>query len=99
MQLEFSFFYCLDDLPVPLPMFFLKGGMSGLRISPGITFALEDFDTLCDDLFMESFLISSLCCVYLFKNSCIPFSFLSMSLCHSICFFKEPALTHVWSQF
>ena len=53
-QLEFSF-YCLDDLPVPLPLFFLKGGMSGLRISPGTTFVGEDFDTLCEDLFLASF--------------------------------------------
>ena len=50
-QLEFLFFNFLDDLPVPLPLFFLKGVKSGLRISPGFTFAGEDFDTLCEDLF------------------------------------------------
>ena len=38
--------YFLDDLPLPLPFPFLKEGMSGQRISPGITFAGEDFDTL-----------------------------------------------------
>ena len=48
-------FYYLDDLPVPLPLFFLKGEMSGLRISSGITFTGEDFDTFCEDLFLADF--------------------------------------------
>ena len=38
--------YFLDDLPLPLPLPFLKGGMSGQRICSGIKFAGEDFDTL-----------------------------------------------------
>ena len=51
MQPEFYFLDDLDDLPLPLPFPFLRGGgMSWQRISPGITFAGEDFNTLSEVL-------------------------------------------------
>ena len=38
--------YFLDDFPCPLPFDFLKGGISGDKISPCITLAGDDLDTL-----------------------------------------------------
>ena len=87
-------FYFLDDLPVPLLLFFLKWGMSRLRISPGITFAGEDFDTFCEDLFMASFkvlhcvtfvFLKILAFLFLFFNVLVPFNMFLQGTCIDTC--------------